>query len=57
MGRILVIDDEDMIRAMLREALEMVGHEVSEASDGEKGMRMVGGCGSPVRRPVLITAR
>ncbi len=40
MGMILVIDDEDMMRATLREALEAAGHEVLEASDGETGMHI-----------------
>ena len=40
MSRILVIDDEDQIRAMLREALELSGHEVLEARDGKEGIRV-----------------
>ena len=42
MGRILVIDDEAQIRAMLREGLELHGHEVVEASNGEEGVRIYG---------------
>ena len=40
MSRILVIDDEKQIRAMLREALELSGHEVLEASNGQEGVRV-----------------
>ncbi len=40
MRRILVIDDEDQIRAMLRQALESSGHEVLEANNGEEGVRI-----------------
>jgi len=40
MARILVIDDEDPIRRMLRAALEMEGHEVLEASEGEEAIRL-----------------
>src|SRR3954462_13819461 len=40
MARILVIDDEDRIRRMLRSALEMEGHEVLEASHGDEGLRL-----------------
>ncbi len=38
MARILVIDDEDAIRLVLREALEYAGHEVVEAEDGVAGV-------------------
>jgi DNA-binding response OmpR family regulator len=37
-ARILVIDDEDMIRDMLREIFEQEGHEVSEAGNGKVGV-------------------
>lgn len=40
MGKILIIDDEDQFRAMLRKALESAGHEVLEASDGKEGVRI-----------------
>jgi two-component system response regulator (stage 0 sporulation protein F) len=39
MARILIMDDEPSIRAMLRQALEHVGHEVREAGNGTEGMR------------------
>ena len=38
MARILVIDDEDIVRKMLRELLEREGHEVFEAPDGKVGI-------------------
>ena len=38
MGRILVIDDQEPIRRIVRRALEQDGHEVFDASDGEIGM-------------------
>ena len=37
-ARILVVDDEDPIRANLREFLEMLGYSVAEAADGRQGM-------------------
>src|SRR5467141_3322602 len=40
MARILVIDDDDQIRRMLRMMLEMKGHEVLEASNGKEGLRL-----------------
>jgi DNA-binding response OmpR family regulator len=37
--RILVIDDDDDIRGLLRTLLERAGHEVSDARDGRAGLR------------------
>jgi two-component system sensor histidine kinase ChiS len=34
MSRILVVDDEATVRALLRDVLELEGHEVDEAPDG-----------------------
>ncbi|MEW6298076.1 MAG: response regulator [Thermodesulfobacteriota bacterium] len=39
MTRILVIDDEPQVRAMLRQMLEREGYEVVEAEEGEEGLR------------------
>jgi len=39
MERILIIDDEQQIRSMLRLMLEREGYEVVEAPDGSAGMR------------------
>lgn len=41
MARILVIDDQEPIRRIVRRALEQAGHEVFDASDGEMGMQML----------------
>ena len=41
--RILLIDDEEHIRRMMRLTLEAAGYEVGEASDGEEGLRLYGG--------------
>ncbi len=38
MAKILLIEDEEMVRYSLRCALEDDGHEVFEASDGESGI-------------------
>ena len=38
MARILLIEDEELVRFTLRRILEDVGYEVFEASDGEEGV-------------------
>src|SRR5246127_1833597 len=38
-SRILVVDDDDDIRGLLRTLLERAGHEVLDASDGRAGLR------------------
>jgi CheY-like chemotaxis protein len=39
MARILLIDDDDAFRRMLRQVLEREGYQVEEASDGLKGLQ------------------
>src|SRR6266508_3819351 len=41
MARIIVIDDQEPIRRIVRRALEKEGHEVLEASDGEIGEQLL----------------
>ena len=41
MARILVVDDEPTVRALVRDVLEEEGHEVLLAEDGYAGLRMV----------------
>lgn len=38
MARILVVDDEDLVRMTLRQMLEAAGHEVVEARNGREGL-------------------
>jgi len=40
MARILIIDDENEIRGLYRRILESAGHEVTEAGDGDEGIRL-----------------
>lgn len=40
MARILVVDDEPSIRALVRDVLEEEGHEVLLAEDGYAGLRI-----------------
>jgi len=39
--RILIVDDDRMIRTMVREAVEAIGFDVQEAGDGREGLRAV----------------
>jgi two-component system, NtrC family, nitrogen regulation response regulator NtrX len=41
MSKILIIDDEKIIRSTLREILEYEKYEISEAQDGEQGLKMI----------------
>jgi len=40
MASILVIDDDDALRLLLREMLEAVGHQVREAANGREGLAL-----------------
>jgi DNA-binding response OmpR family regulator len=44
MSKILVIDDDPSNRDILRTRLEMAGHEVTEAPNGEEGLRLLALC-------------
>ena len=40
-GRVLIVDDQDANRLLLRDLLESQGHEVTEAADGEEALQRV----------------
>ena len=40
MARVLVIDDEEQVRTLIREVLEGAGHEVMEARNGREAMKL-----------------
>jgi two-component system cell cycle sensor histidine kinase/response regulator CckA len=42
-GRILLVEDEDMVRAVAQRALTRAGFEVTVASDGDEGLEVVAG--------------
>lgn len=43
MATILLVDDDDAFRTMLRRALQRVGHTVLEAEDGRAALRTLSG--------------
>ena len=49
MAHILLIDDDDAIRGMVRITLEHTGHTVTEAADGREGLQQLRG-----RAPDLV---
>jgi DNA-binding response OmpR family regulator len=49
MALILVIDDDDTMRRMVRRILEAAGHEIVEAADGNQGTRLFA-----ERKPELV---
>ncbi|MEJ2657360.1 MAG: response regulator [Desulfobacterales bacterium] len=40
MATILIIDDDEQFRTMLRQLIERNGHEVKEASEGKEGIKV-----------------
>jgi DNA-binding NtrC family response regulator len=42
MARILIIDDEESLRSLLRRVLTRAGHETQEVGDGKAGLKAVG---------------
>jgi CheY-like chemotaxis protein len=40
MARILVVDDQPLVRVVLRRLLEFAGHDVLEAVDGVEGANL-----------------
>jgi DNA-binding response OmpR family regulator len=40
-GRVLVVDDDETVRDVVRRYLELAGHEVTVAGDGEKALALV----------------
>jgi CheY-like chemotaxis protein len=41
MARVLVVDDEEVVRSLLHSVLEPAGHQVLDASDGAEALRVV----------------
>jgi DNA-binding NtrC family response regulator len=51
LARILIIDDDENVRDVLRQMLEREGHEVDEADNGDDGVRFF----SEQRQDLVIT--
>src|SRR5207237_10334869 len=51
MARILVIDDDALLRGAIRVVLESAGYEVTEAGDGDAGLRLHR---APGAQPVVV---
>jgi len=53
-GRILIVDDEESIRKVLRLTLNKAGYDVVEADDGEKGIEAIGADDNPLMVDMII---
>jgi len=53
-GRILIVDDEESIRKVLRLTLNKGGYDVVEADDGEKGIEAIGADDNPLMVDMII---
>ncbi len=42
MADILIVDDEELVRSMMRTALQRAGHRIVEAANGAEGLELLG---------------
>lgn len=54
LGRVLVVDDEDSIRRLLRMTLTQAGYDVEEAEDGGKAVEVLNCGDNPLMVDVII---
>lgn len=54
LGRVLVVDDEDSIRSLLRMTLAQAGYDVEEAEDGGKAVEVLNSGDNPLMVDVII---
>src|SRR6266487_1449312 len=54
LGRVLIVDDEENIRKLVRITLAKAGFDVIEAEDGEKGMAAVRSGDNPLMLDTII---
>ena len=55
-GRVLVIDDTEQIRHLIRVNLELEGYEVMEASDGQAALEMLRDTTQPLPDVITVDA-
>ena len=55
-GRVLVIDDTEQIRRLIRVNLELEGYEVIEASDGQAALEMLRDTSQPLPDVITVDA-
>ena len=53
-GRILIVDDEDNVRKVLRLTLTKAGYDVMEAEDGSRGIEAIGEDGNSLMTDIVI---
>jgi DNA-binding response OmpR family regulator len=56
-GHILVVDDDPTVREVVSRYLSRAGYQVSEAADGECGLRMALGASGPTESVPVVLAR
>jgi CheY-like chemotaxis protein len=44
MAKILIVEDDDSVRAMTARALQNIGHAIEEAADGAQGLERIHAC-------------
>lgn len=54
LGRVLVVDDEESIRSLLRTMLTQAGYDVEEAEDGGKAVEILNSGDNPLMVDVII---
>ena len=54
LGRVLIVDDEENIRKLVRITLAKAGYDVIEAENGEKGIAAVRAGDNPLMLDVII---
>ena len=54
LGRVLVVDDEDSIRSLLRTMLVQAGYDVEEAEDGGRAVEVLNSGDNPLIVDVII---
>ena len=54
LGRVLVVDDEDSIRSVLRIMLMQAGYDVEEADDGGKAVEVLNSGDNPLMLDAII---